>query len=68
MRSRKIIDIACLAGMGVNEYATEIMTIANRSGLDVANRVNHEAFDRRLVSYEHFRLAAQNLTNIILSR
>ena len=63
-------DMAKLAGMSVNEYAAEIMTIASpfMYGLDVANKVNHDAFNKGLVSYEHFRVAAQNLSNIILSR
>ena len=63
-------DPAKLAGLSVNEYATEIMTIASpsRYGLDVANKVNHDAFYQGLVSYEHFRVAAQSLANIILSR
>lgn len=69
MKERKN-DIASLAGLGVYEYAAEIMTIASpsRYGLDVANKVNHDAFYKGLVSYEHFRVAAQNLSSIILSR
>lgn len=51
-----------------NDYATKIMEIANKQGLDVANKVNHDAFSKGLVDYEHFRVSAELLATIVLSR
>ena len=51
-----------------NDYATKIMEIANKQGLDVANKVNHDAFYKGLIDYEHFRESAEFLALIVLSR
>lgn len=50
------------------DYVNKIMEIANKQGLDVANKVNHDAFYNRLVDYEHFRASAEMLATIVLSR
>lgn len=70
MKRGKKPDLSKLVGMSVHEYAEEIMTIASPSmyGLDVANKVNHDAFYKGLVSYEHFRASAELLATIVLSR
>ena len=51
-----------------NDYVNKIMEIANKQGLDVANKVNHDAFYKALVDYEHFRASAELLATIVLSR
>lgn len=51
-----------------NDYVNKIMEIANKQGLDVANKVNHDAFYKGLVDYEHFRESAELLSLIVLSR
>ena len=50
------------------DYVNKIMEIANKQGLDVANKVNHDAFYKGLVDYEHFRESAEFLSLIVLSR
>lgn len=50
------------------DYVTKIMEIANKQGLSVANKVNHENFYVGLVDYEYFRASAELLTTIILAR
>ncbi len=69
-RKKDNIKIEELSSMAKRDYVAEIMFMASEKqyGLDVANKVNHMAFERKLIPYLYFREAAEMLSLIILSR
>lgn len=65
---KKALEEIKQVDLAKNDYATKIMEIANKQGLSIANKVNHDAFYDGLVDYEYFRASAELLTTIILAR